>query len=932
MTVYIDITQLDRGRANTGIQRVVKEFLQRTIQNHDLVTYKILSYDSNIEKMQVLSNKEIKKFLLDISSYKFKERKTIEIENIYPAETTIFFDIDSAWNAPYKREKLYPILKKNGFLIYNFIHDLIPVLLPELVHDLTVTNYNTFIKNVYTYSDMVLFNSASSQNDFITYKNTLNIQRYIATRVVGLGSDFIQYKTKIENNHIKTLLKKKFILFVGTIEPRKNQETLLDAFEVLAEKYNDLNLILIGKKGWKIDDFIHRVKKHYLLGKQLFWLNDIDDNTLIHFYQNAFIVAYLSKYEGYGLPIAESLQYNNITIASKNSSMYEVGRDAADYIEYNSLNEITDIISLYYNNKKLYEEKKKYISKNFKALSWDQFAQSIFDIFNNIDKSISLRRNHLEKLQFVFISIEIENIKDTIKSIDTYVDFVKEYIIITAPHLVQVFEQIKTKYKLIVIDETTILKKYAKDFQKRDHVSKNWLLRTSMLNLDILDKEFIMLDDDNRPLKKVSIDKFIDKQGCYNIYYFYNLLDWHHKGTDYDIGQQNMKIFLTKYNYELLSYSSHAPQIINKSIFKEVIEEFFELGLTTAIDEWSIYFNYAVSKYPSLFNKKLFETINWPESPIYWDCDFNTQNITFENYYKSIYHSKFFDNKDTIEEKIQKKKIQLEPFIQTKNIFEKNKDILSSNNLVHGVLEFKNTDLEFYLFNIPYYFIIEQGGNLRLRLNYKFLNKTSQKQDLEIVIFYNQRAKVIKKLVELNSSTYQESIVEFPIISQGLQDGIYDLTLNLRINQKPFFQNDSPYLMKLIVKKDIDYMECLENPSIIETKEIKVLTMRDKIKKLPFLGWLLRWFNNLLRLNNIKHNLFININRTTEHQKQIQQLRKTIELQSKEIEELSQKMNSKVETEVAKEISTQSDSFQQRLDQFIHDTKIDLKLKNDKNK
>ncbi|PIF04230.1 MAG: hypothetical protein CSA86_02610 [Arcobacter sp.] len=951
MIIYIDITQLYRGRANTGIQRVVKEFLQRAIKNDKDIIYKIIVYDSTIQKMQILPNQEIELFLLDIQNYTFLKKETIEIEKIIAKENTVFFDIDSAWNAPYKRDVLYPILKNNGFLIYNFIHDLIPILMPELVHDLTVKNFDIFIKTVYKYSDLVLFNSHSSQKDFIEYKDNLEIKRYIATRTVGLGSDFLQSSIPVTNSLYQELLDKKYILFVGTIEPRKNQEEVLDAFDILAQRFPDLHLVFIGKKGWKIDSLINKIKNHSLLNKRFYWFDDIDDDTLSHFYKNAFIVTYLSKYEGYGLPIVESLQYNNITIASKNSSMYEVGRDAADYIEYNTTNEIVDIISLYCENKEIYRLKKEYIKENFVPLSWDRFEESICDIFINYDKSSRLCQNHLKKLQFVFISIDKHNLEGTIKAIDKYVDCIYEYIVITQKKLISSFSSIQTKHKLILIDENDILGVYAKNFQKRDHVSKNWLLRTSLLNLDILQEEFIMLDDDNRPLKSISRDKFISQDGKYKAYYFYHLLDWHHISTDYDKAQQNMKKVLTNNNYELLSYSSHAPQIINKSILKEVVEKFFDLGLQTPIDEWSIYFNYAVSKYPTLFEKKLFETLNWPESPVYWDCVFNEKNISFENYYKAVYTSKSLHYTDTYEQKIEKKQKHLKPFIKTRQIFQKNKELLYQNNLVHGVIEFKNNDIEFYLCNIPYYFIVEQGSNLRLRLNYKLLLKNEKDLDVNIVIFYNEKVKIVKKIEAYTKALYQESIIEFPLISQGLNEGIYDITINIKVNDEYIYKEKSPYLMKLLVQKERDYLECLKNPSILSNKKQRVEKLKNSIKKVPLLGSVARWGYNILKINNIKNTLYSFIPKIKQLETKTKQLEtkvkhyeiktkqfetkvKHYEIKTKQFEtktkQLEDTMTHQISQEVAKQITIQSDSFQQRLDQFIFDTKIDLKLKDEK--
>ncbi|MEA2018426.1 MAG: glycosyltransferase family 1 protein, partial [Campylobacterota bacterium] len=638
MTIYIDISILEKNRANTGIQRVLKEFVQRVVFNdNDSYTFKILAYNWDSKNMELLGIQEVKSFLKETASFQFEKNNPIDLKTIKVNETTIFLDMDSPWYAPISRDQLYPTLKENGFLIFNFIYDLVPIILPEYAHPNTVKIFKPFLDAVYRYSDTVLFDSLSANNDFIDYKNSLNITRDIPSRVVGLGSDFFKSTLKINDNYINNILEKKYILFVGTIEPRKNQENVLDAFEILSEKYPDLNLVFIGKNGWKVENLIHKIKNHPLKEKQLFWLNNIDDDTLSYFYQNAFIVTYLSKYEGYGLPIAESLGYGNITIASKNSSMYEVAHDTADYISYNTQNELIDIISLYCDNINLYNLKKEYIKDNFKITTWDTFSNSIFTIFDNFEQSIYLTQNHLKKLQFVFISIEIDSIKGTVEACDKYVDFIKEYIVITAPKFISKFENITTKNKITIIDETTILKEYKDGFSKRDHVSKNWILRTSLLNIENLDDEFIMLDDDNRPLKKITIDKYITKEGRYNGYYFHNLLEWNHKGTEYDIGQQNMKKIIANENYELLSYSSHAPQIINKKIFKEATDKFFKIGLTTPIDEWSIYFNYAVSRYPYAFNKKVFETLNWPANPYQWDYPYSQTEISFENYYKEIY-------------------------------------------------------------------------------------------------------------------------------------------------------------------------------------------------------------------------------------------------------------------------------------------------------
>lgn len=841
MIIYIDITMLDRGRLNTGIQRVVTEFLKRAVDNTASLDYKIISYNSQLQSMELLDNQEIKSFVNDVKNYQFRAKKILDIETLKVTTNTLFFDIDSAWNAPLKRAALYPKLKQNGFLIFNLLYDLVPVVKPQYAHAQTVSNFTPFLKAIYQHSDLVFFDSLSANNDFIEHQKSTNTS-HIPTRVVGLGSDFIKNEQALQDPELKQLINKKYILFVGTIEPRKSQASMLKAFNVLAEKDPDLNLIFIGRQGWNVESFIKTLNTHPLKDKRLFWLNNINDHQLNHFYQNAFIVAYLSEYEGYGLPIAESLQMGNITITSKNSSMYEVGRDFADYIEYNTQNELVDIVTLYTENEALYIAKKQHIKKYYKAISWDKFYQSISDVFAGFEKSQKIKQHHQKTLQFVFISIELDSLQGTIKAIDEHIDFVKEYIIITAPKLVSKVRNLTSTHQIIAVDETGILGEHAKDFGQRDHVSKNWLLRTSLLKLPNLDDEFIMLDDDNRPINPISIDVFIDPKGCYKSYYFYNLLEWNHKATDYDIGQQNMKGILSNENYELLSYSSHAPQIINKQIFKEVVDKFFEIGLKTSIDEWSIYFNYANSHYPSLFNKHIFRTLNWPDNPYHWEHGYLPQEIVFENYYKDVYTTGLFSSKHGTVDKLQIKQQQTAPFIKSREFFNKNKRLLTENNMVHGYCKFQYGDVELYLANIPYFAIVNKNADIRLKTNCKIFNPGRKYLSISITVQINNQDRTHRKIFQLNKNTYQESIIELPIVTSRIQEGHYNVTIDAKINGQRIYKNNSPYLMRLIVNSD--------NTFELKNIALKALTnnAKKKIIAIPFIGRLTLWVKKKLKI------------------------------------------------------------------------------------
>ena len=234
-----------------------------------------------------------------------------------------------------------------------------------------------------------------------------------------------------------------------------------------------------------------------------------------------------------------------------------------------------------------------------------------------------------------------------------------------------------------------------------------------------------------------------------------------------------------------------------------------------------------------------------------------------------------------------------------------------------------------YLSNIPHFLIVNENSNIRLKLNSKLINLKKKDLDIEIVVLLNGNYRTFVKVEFDKLSEYQETIIEIPIVSSGLKEGMFDITFDLKINGKYIYEKKQPYLTKLIIKKENifkTHLDKIKGPTVNQDANFK-----EKIKSIPFFGWLLRWGYNLLKLNNLKHTVFMQQEQIKNIRQQNQQLVTRVDSMQKEnqqlsmkIDELSRRMNS----EVSKEITFQSLSFQQRIDQFIFDTKIKLQKDN----
>lgn len=120
-----------------------------------------------------------------------------------------------------------------------------------------------------------------------------------------------------------------FWLSVGTIEPRKNQIMLVQAYaDYLAAGGPPMPLVLAGGKGWLMDDFQSRIDR-LGLSSQVILTGYVSDEELIWLYRNCFANLYPSVFEGFGLPVLEGMQFGAPTVSSNATSMPEVTGDAA---------------------------------------------------------------------------------------------------------------------------------------------------------------------------------------------------------------------------------------------------------------------------------------------------------------------------------------------------------------------------------------------------------------------------------------------------------------------------------------------------------------------------------------------------------------------------------------------------------------------------
>lgn len=137
----------------------------------------------------------------------------------------------------------------------------------------------------------------------------------------------------------------KFVLFVGTVEPRKNIETMLDAFEKSCLYRNSgVSLVIVGSRGWKSKKVFDRASKT----PGVIYLGYVDDKQKWALYRRAMVCLYPSLYEGYGLPVAEAVSVGTPVITSNRTSLLELcDNNLITYINPDNVVELTRALQHY---------------------------------------------------------------------------------------------------------------------------------------------------------------------------------------------------------------------------------------------------------------------------------------------------------------------------------------------------------------------------------------------------------------------------------------------------------------------------------------------------------------------------------------------------------------------------------------------------------
>lgn len=331
--MFVDISALIQNDLRTGIQRVVRSILLALVAEPPAGFRVEPVYTVGHGHPYCYARSYLSKMYAGVNV-------TLDDSPICANHGDVFLGIDFFAHGTTQNQEAFREYRRRGVGVYFVVYDILPLLRPEVFPIGTEVYFTEWLDCIAGVADGLLCISAAVADDTHDWLQKRLPQRKddLQLGFFHLGADLAASAPSMGlpdnvEQIMQAIAQRPSLLMVGTVEPRKGHAQSLAAVELLWQQGIEVNLIVVGKQGWMVDEVSKKMSQHAEHGKRLFWLAGISDEMLLKLYQSCSALLASSEGEGFGLPLIEAAQHEVPIIARNLPVFKEVLQEFAYYFE-----------------------------------------------------------------------------------------------------------------------------------------------------------------------------------------------------------------------------------------------------------------------------------------------------------------------------------------------------------------------------------------------------------------------------------------------------------------------------------------------------------------------------------------------------------------------------------------------------------------------
>jgi glycosyltransferase involved in cell wall biosynthesis len=263
------------------------------------------------------------------------------------------------------------------------VHDLIGFLFPRQFPPVSRFYWSRWLPFTLRFATHIMADSECTRQDIMRLLGVPEARITVVPMGVGPHYQPLTDHDRVQAVRQKYHLPARFILFVSTLEPRKGIDTLVEAFARVQSRHSDVELVITGKVGWYTDQFFAQVERLGLKGKIVF-TGYVADDDLVALYNAAELLAFPSRYEGFGMPVLEAMACGTPVVCSSSSSLPEVAGDAALLVPPDDSDALAQALGQALEDGVLRQQMRNRGLTQAARFSWEQTARQTLAIYEKV--------------------------------------------------------------------------------------------------------------------------------------------------------------------------------------------------------------------------------------------------------------------------------------------------------------------------------------------------------------------------------------------------------------------------------------------------------------------------------------------------------------------------------------------------------------------